>query len=261
MIQGYISNIYLVEYPASILLLDSGSISDVKAIQSYCENICGRPMSDISLCVVSHMHPDHAGGAALLRKKFGIPIAAFHTADKWYAGITGFIQHTLDCRMEQFVSKTIGKKKKPVYFARKLHPDYPLVNGGPLPVFGDWKMIHIPGHTLHDIAIYNSQEKILHTGDAILTVNGRFRLPIPVFFKGTMRASYAKLSCLDVEIILPGHGDIINTDDPAGLFAHMSGLLDEPKSDMSRAAHGISMLTPAVWKGTIRHLLHRITCS
>ncbi len=261
LIKGYISNIYLVEYPSSLLLLDSGSISDTHEIRRYCENICARPMSDITLCAVSHMHPDHAGGAVRIREKFGIPVAAFHTIDNWYSGITGLIQHSLDCMMELFVGKSIGKKLKSVYFGRKLRPDYPIFKDGPLPLFSDWEVVHIPGHTLHDIALFNKKEKILHAGDAVLSVNGRFRMPLPVYFKRAMRASYEKLSGLEVSIVLPGHGDVIRADDHHGLFTHMSGLIDEPKSLMSTTVHRISLFTPAVWKGSLKNFLSRISCS
>jgi glyoxylase-like metal-dependent hydrolase (beta-lactamase superfamily II) len=259
-IEGYISNIFLVEYTDAILLLDSGSINDAGKIRHYCEQICKRPMSDIKLCAVSHMHPDHAGGAVYLRSEFGIPVAAFHTIDTWYNGVTGFIQYMLDCRMEQFVSKAIGKKKEPVLFGRKINPDHLLHDNDLLPLFNDWKAVHIPGHTLHDIALYHEKEMIVHTGDAVLMVKNKFSIPIPVFFKGRMKRSYKKLSGLKIKMILPGHGDSIKPDNSIGLFNHMTALVDEPMNSMSRLAHTVSLFTPAVWKSIVKNI-HKNLCA
>ena len=252
LIKGYISNIYLVEYGEALLLLDSGSISDIKTIEEYCQKICGRPLSDIKLSVVSHMHPDHAGGGAVLREKHGIPVAAFSSVDEWYKGLTGLIQHALDCKMEQFVGKSLGNKRQRVYFKRSLRPDYPLHEGGALPFFNDWNILHIPGHTLHDIAVFHPVKKIVHTGDAIIKVKDQYRLPIPVYFKNTMKRSCKKLAELAPQVILPGHGKALFPADPVCLFNHLAGLVDKPRSSISKKAHLVSIFTPAVWKGAIR---------
>jgi glyoxylase-like metal-dependent hydrolase (beta-lactamase superfamily II) len=260
LLEGYISNIYLVEYDHAMLLLDSGSLGDAPKIIRYCEDVCSRPASHIALCAISHMHPDHAGGAACLRASHGVPLAAFHTIDRWYEGITGYIQYLLDCRMEQWVSKAIGKKREPVLFGRRLNPDHLLCDGQKLPLFPDWKVFHIPGHTLHDIALYHEKEKILHTGDSVLRVKGEYSLPIPVFFKGRMRSSFDRLSQLHPRLILPGHGDVIETSKPGSLFRHMRTLVDAPRNDMSRLAHTLSLFTPAVWKKSLKNIFRRRSC-
>ena len=245
---GYISNIYLFDYGDRMLLIDSGSINDFERIAVFCTDILKRSLYDIKLCAVSHMHPDHAGGAVLLREKSGIPIAAHGDADKWYSGISGRIQHGLDCAMEQFVRRSKKGKLERVCFKRELNPDYILEDGKGLPVFPDWRSFHIPGHTLHDTAFYHVESKLLHLGDAIVNVNGELRLPIPVFFKRAMKASFSKVRDLDVSVILPGHGDVIRPADAARLFDEMSKKVDEPRSMMSAMAHGLSIFTPAVWK-------------
>jgi glyoxylase-like metal-dependent hydrolase (beta-lactamase superfamily II) len=88
-IEGYISSLYLVEYDDGMLLLDGGCVNDVKRIEDYCKLVLNRSPSDIKLAVVSHMHPDHAGGAVALRKKYGIAIAAHKDVDLWYSGVGG----------------------------------------------------------------------------------------------------------------------------------------------------------------------------
>ncbi|MGE5449990.1 MAG: MBL fold metallo-hydrolase, partial [Methanomassiliicoccales archaeon] len=94
-IEGYISTIFLVEYPYGMLLLDCGCAGDVAKIEAKCVEL-GRPLSDIKLAVATHAHPDHLGGAAKLRRKYAIPIAAHPEIDLWYRGAGGFIQHKVD---------------------------------------------------------------------------------------------------------------------------------------------------------------------
>ena len=68
-IEGYIQTTYLAVYPDKLMLIDSGCRGDVEPILNYITDTLQRPLSQLKTVVVSHMHPDHAGGAALLRKK------------------------------------------------------------------------------------------------------------------------------------------------------------------------------------------------
>lgn len=88
-LEGYIQNITLIEQEGRLLLFDSGCINDVKRIKRYCRESLKRSPADIKLTAVTHIHPDHAGGAVCLRKKFGIPIAAHKDVDRWYRGWAG----------------------------------------------------------------------------------------------------------------------------------------------------------------------------
>ena len=67
-LNGYIQNIYLAEYADKLLLLDGCCRADINVIEDFIINQLNRPMSDLALIVVTHMHPDHAGAANVLRK-------------------------------------------------------------------------------------------------------------------------------------------------------------------------------------------------
>ena len=66
-IEGYIQTTYLAVYPDKLLLLDTGCHCDVDSILDYITNTLQRPISQLKTAVVTHMHPDHAGGAELLK--------------------------------------------------------------------------------------------------------------------------------------------------------------------------------------------------
>jgi glyoxylase-like metal-dependent hydrolase (beta-lactamase superfamily II) len=76
-----------------------------------------------------------------------------------------------------------------------------------LPGFYDWQVLHTPGHTDHDICLYNSKKKILYLADMVVQVNGRCVLPFPVVFPDKMKESLIRLSCLEINTLLQAHGE------------------------------------------------------
>ncbi|MGE5405130.1 MAG: MBL fold metallo-hydrolase [Candidatus Saccharibacteria bacterium] len=257
-IKGYICNIFLLEYEDRLLLLDSGAINDVKRIEEYCRTTLGRTPKDIKLAVVSHMHPDHGGGACILRKNYGIPVAAHQDVDLWYAGIGGYVQHKLDCFMATEVAYKTRHKLERILYRRKIKPDFPLQDGDRLPGFEDWSVIHVPGHTMHDIALYNSKEKLLYSADCICDIGeGRLVLPIPIMFPDKMDDSFDKLAKLDASTLLLAHGEPIEFEDNPRVFEYMKGLLKEPPTTIMRRAHWMSIYSPEIWKhGSRKHICH-----
>ena len=67
-IKGYIQDMYLVEYPDRLLLLDGACRADIPHLKAFIETGLMRDFADLHTVVVTHMHPDHAGAAHKLRK-------------------------------------------------------------------------------------------------------------------------------------------------------------------------------------------------
>ncbi|MBO8159882.1 MBL fold metallo-hydrolase [Thermosyntropha sp.] len=248
-IKGYICNIFLLEYPHGLLLLDSGSINDVKRIEKYCLKYLGCSPSKIKLTIVSHMHPDHSGGANTLREKYHIPITAYHTIDNWYSGIGGRLQHKLDCLMAQSVAHKQHRRLEKTLFNPLINPDYPLYDGDFLPFFPDWQVLHVPGHTLHDIALFNKKENIMYIADIIVNLKkDKFVLPLPVLFRDKMSASLKRLENIGASLLLPAHGSFIKTDEYPNLYSDMQKLLSKPPSNFERRIYLLSIYSPEIWK-------------
>jgi glyoxylase-like metal-dependent hydrolase (beta-lactamase superfamily II) len=254
-LRGFINNLYIAEYEHGLLLLDGASRPDIPLIEKFCKQILKRPASDIKLALVSHMHPDHSGAAPLLRKKYGTSIAAYKDIDKWYSGFSGFLQHTLDYLMTQILAFKQEKKIRQVYSPRFIKPDFPINSGDSLPFFPEWRAIHTPGHTTHDISIFHSQERILYCGDCIVEMKNRFFLPLPVIFRDKMRESYNILAALGATTILLPHGNVINTDNSRSLFTDMASLLEEPPNKIRRRVHYFSVWSPDIWKPRVRKMM------
>ncbi|MDD3895132.1 MAG: MBL fold metallo-hydrolase [Syntrophomonadaceae bacterium] len=241
-IEGYIVNLYLIEYSDRMLLLDCGSVNDVNRIVKYCEEVLKRPVGDIKLAIVSHCHPDHAGGAARLRKKYGIPLAAHPRIDYWYAGAGGCVQHLLDCYLATFVARRRKLKLERILSVRRVKPDYFLDDNALLPFFPDWQALYIPGHTSGDIALYNKETGILYPGDCVTEVGGKLVLPVPISFPQAMAASFDRLARLDIKQLILAHGN--TSEDPRQVIDYLHTLIDKPRNQMSVSAHRMQVFSP-----------------
>ncbi len=206
-ISGYISTLFLIETNGNFLLLDAGCSCDFQIIKKFLESK-GKSLKDLKLVVVTHMHPDHAGGVKYF-KRHGIPIASTEGAYKWYRGVGGFIQHKIDTFLAQFSARRKQRVLKPVNYKRRFKPDYLLKDGDILPFFSDWKVICTPGHTLYDIVLYNEKAKVLYLADLILKIDNKFVLPFPVLFPDLMRNSLEKIKRYNFDTLLMAHGGII----------------------------------------------------
>jgi len=245
-ISGYIENIFLMEYPDGMLLLDSGCYNDVPLIEQYCLDRLQRPLQDIKLIAVSHMHPDHCGGAVVLRRKYGIPVAAHRNVDRWYAGWGGALQQVFDCYMAFIVAWHNHRRWQRLSYKRILNPDYLLEDGDQLPLFSDWQALHVPGHTLHDLIFFHKQSGVLYIADMICDVRGDNRLPLPILFPDQMAASYDKAAALGASTLLLAHGEIILDANSPELFTSMKERLLRPPNQMTRRVHRMSVYSPEV---------------
>ncbi|HOQ11232.1 MAG TPA: MBL fold metallo-hydrolase [Spirochaetota bacterium] len=254
-IKGYINSVFIAEYDHGLLLMDGGSPADVELIENFCKDTLKRDVRDIKLSVVSHMHPDHSGAAPILRKKYGIKIAAFHNIDRWYSGPSGWLQHKLDCFMAQIVAWRNKTKIHKVFSKRITSPDFLLQDGQALPFFSEWTVIYTPGHTSHDIALFHKEKRILYCGDSIIHIKNKFYLPLPVIFRKKMKKSYQKLGSLQATTILLPHGSDIKTNNSEEIFAYMERLLEEPPNRIRRRVHIFSVWSPDIWKPSIKKFL------
>ena len=245
LIEGYIKT-SLIEQGERLLLFDSGCINDVKRIRQYCKQVLGRSPRDITLVAVTHIHPDHGGGAVCLRKSM-LFIAAHRDVDRWYRGwkdssapaglLHGYFRGFRNRRPLEAIT-----------YSRRINPDYPLEDGDVLPFFPEWKVLHVPGHIAHDLAFYNEKERILYIADLICDVKGKFHLPLPIVFPQTMAESFDKLGATQAQTILRAHGKPINTDNCPQLFDNMKQLLNRPATPFVKRIWRLSKHSPEIKK-------------
>jgi glyoxylase-like metal-dependent hydrolase (beta-lactamase superfamily II) len=205
-LEGYIQSIYLAEYPDKLLLLDGCCRADVSLIKTFINQQLNRPFSDLTLVMVTHMHPDHAGAAHKLRCLTGCKIATANVDGQWYRGFNGMLMHLTDMALARWVAKRLGKPAKNVWYSGKLKPDFKLDDQDTIPGFDDWLVIETQGHTDRDISLFYEPEKRIYVADLIVKVKGRFLPPFPLFYPQRYRASLAKLKALNPASVLLAHG-------------------------------------------------------
>jgi glyoxylase-like metal-dependent hydrolase (beta-lactamase superfamily II) len=146
---------------------------------------------DMDLAVITHGHPDHMEGIRILVDS-GCPVAV----------------HKVEMDFIRQVAPHYGEALGMTDF----EPDL-LLQEGDLAV-GDvmLEIIHTPGHSPGSICIYWSEKKALFTGDLVF-YQGIGRTDLPGGNGENLKQSIKKITNLEVEHLLPGHGSVISDPD------------------------------------------------
>lgn len=205
-LDGYIQTILLAEYTDKLLLLDGCSRADVSFIKHFITDTLQRPLTDLHLIVVTHMHPDHAGAAHKLRKLTGCKIASANVSGQWYSGFDGKLMHLTDILLTRWVANRIKQPQRWLWYSSKLSPDYKLNNNESLPGFDDWQAIETQGHTDRDLSLHHLPSNKVYIADLIVTTKKGFIPPFPVFYPERYRQSLMKIAKLNATSVILAHG-------------------------------------------------------
>ncbi|WP_137165433.1 MBL fold metallo-hydrolase [Salinimonas lutimaris] len=204
-LKGYIQHIFLVREGDRLLLLDGCGRADIPMVCQFIEHTLQLPLSALKLIVVTHMHPDHAGGAHRLRALSGAQIASHPKASAWYAGLSGRIAHAVDVALMYWVAKRLGKPRKNGWYSPILKPDLILEDEQRLPGFSDWQVLYTPGHTDHDLSLRHVPGGEMYVADLLVQVKGQLRPPYPICHPNQYRRSLQRVAALPVASLLMAH--------------------------------------------------------
>lgn len=165
-----------------------------------------RPFTDLVMVVVTHMHPDHAGAAAFLRKLTGCRIASAKKSRHWYAGVKGILMQLTDITLAHYVASRLGRPKQRLWYNPYLKLDIELQDGDCLPGFEDWQVVATPGHTDRDLSLLHNPSGRIYIADLAVKVKGRFIAPFPVSFPHDYHASIVHLRSMQPASIMLAHG-------------------------------------------------------
>lgn len=205
-LEGHIQSIYLAIYDDKLMVLDGCCRPDVQMVLDYITHTLKRPISDLKLVIVTHMHPDHAGGALLFKQKTGCQIVAANTRQQWYRGMRGRTNHVIDVALAAYVAKRLGKPFKNLWYPRHLNPDIKVSDGDAVPGFEDWRVVSTPGHTDRDISVYHPQTGVIYTADLIIKLRHKFVRPVPVTLPVVYQQSLKKVKALSPNKVMMAHG-------------------------------------------------------
>ncbi len=171
-----------------LTLVDVGHLKHVPRLLTEIE-MDRISLKDLSLIISTHLHPDHHEGVELLGRKD--LLVAFHREEERHLREYGY-------QLYQGMGLSVPSRK----------PDFYLQEGELLLGEDRWQILHVPGHSPGSICLYSPQKKVLISGD-VLFLRGVGRTD---FYEGDSKAlaeGIERLSRLDIEYLLPGHGEII----------------------------------------------------
>jgi glyoxylase-like metal-dependent hydrolase (beta-lactamase superfamily II) len=198
-----IVNAYLVD-GEELALVDAGAASDtdriVAAIREH-----GREPAELRHILVTHCHPDHAGGVAALKRLTGAavymhPLAAAvmrgEEAARPLRAAPGLLNRIL-CKT--FIPR-------PPWKIPSVHVEHEVLDGDVIPLCGGIRAIHVPGHCSGQLAFHIMRGGgVLLAGDAAANI-ARLDLMLAYEDLDTGRRSLAKLAGLKFEVAGFGHG-------------------------------------------------------
>jgi len=201
------SHVYVLGDPASqdLSLVDAGLVRKGKYKVGSIKKM-GIDPSAIKRVIMTHTHLDHIGCLAEI-------LGEIPGAELWVQTLEAEQLEQGDERtvhgMEMFRSMCeMQFGVKPGDFKFQVHRT--LEGGESLDIGGmTWEVIHIPGHSMGGIALYNRPQKILIPGDVVYADYAIGRFDLYGADASELKKSLFTLAELEVDILLPGHNRIV----------------------------------------------------
>jgi len=169
---GLSSNVYVIG-EKEITLIDTGAGDEMNRLKETMER-SGLSLKAVSKVVLTHSHPDHTGGLIDLIMASS-PTILIHSAEAEYFDLD---EAPIMKVVEGEVIETPSRRLE---------------------------VIHTPGHTVGSICLYDSDNRILFSGDTVFT-NGAFgRTDLPTGNARAMMESLKRLTEFNIDSLLPGH--------------------------------------------------------
>jgi glyoxylase-like metal-dependent hydrolase (beta-lactamase superfamily II) len=172
----------------------------------------GSGPSDVTRLMLTHAHPDHAGGAAYVAQQTGHAFG-IHEADADFAreGVgpprdrSFLLGRLLSRGPNGFAPVSVGET---------------FTDGQLIPSLGGIQVVHTPGHSPGHASFLLQESGVLITGDAIFNVRG-LRWPIKAF-------------CTDFRLTTQTAVRLAELEYSTAAFTHGPELRDRPREQIRR---------------------------
>lgn len=180
-------NSYIVRGDVT-LLIDVGHLKHLEGLLTSMEED-GLSLQDLDLIISTHCHPDHFEALSQFMES-GV-LMAMHREEERYLRDQGKILYEMT------------GIPTPRYRA-----DFYLREGTLKLGKIDLQVYHTPGHSPGSLCLYWPRKRALISGDVVF-YGGVGRTDFPGGEASQLKRSIERLSQLDIEVFLPGHGGII----------------------------------------------------
>jgi len=175
----------------------------------------------VKLIVATHHHPDHTGGVAACRERFGVPVAG-------HVALSPHVK--LDI--------TVGDGDV-----------LPLASG-----VGEWNLtvLSTPGHTRDSISLWHARNRSLFCGDLIPGGAGTVIIDPPDGDMADYLASLERIASLGPVTLFPGHGSPQGAAVRRirGLIAHRREREAKARAALAAEPRALAELVPLVYADT-----------
>lgn len=166
--------------------------------------------------IMTHGHFDHVGALEELARHWDVPIYCHDLELPYLSGASSYLPPDPSVGGGMMAMMSPLFPRGPVDVSEWLTP---LPEDGTVPGMPGWTWIHTPGHTPGHISLWRESDRILISGDAVITTNQESAYAAltqetalhgpPMYFTPdwtSARASVGRMAALEPEILLPMHG-------------------------------------------------------
>jgi glyoxylase-like metal-dependent hydrolase (beta-lactamase superfamily II) len=159
-----VNSFALLDDDGSVTLVDTGVERAPARIVAGLAAL-GKHPADVQRIVLTHAHPDHAGGAREMAARTGAPVAV-HADDAEFVESGEGPPKDMSIMMGRILARLDSGRFPAVPVGEK------LADGQVLDVAGGLRVVATPGHSPGHISLLHEPTRTLITGDAIFNVLG-----------------------------------------------------------------------------------------
>jgi len=212
-------NIYIVAsdtgQDGSWVLIDAGLKGSADRIIKMAEDIFGKGARPSSI-ILTHGHFDHVGAVKELLKVWTVPVYAHYLELPYLKGISSYPppDPMVGGGLMSLLSFTFPKKASDLGVRVRR-----IAANGIVPDLPDWQLIHTPGHSPGQIALFRESDRTLISADAFVTTKQESVFSVmtqkhvlsgpPKYFTidwDAAKSSVQKLLALNPLVAASGHG-------------------------------------------------------
>ncbi|MET3768844.1 glyoxylase-like metal-dependent hydrolase (beta-lactamase superfamily II)/putative NADH-flavin reductase [Marisediminicola sp. UYEF4] len=208
------TNVYFVRSGAFWVLIDTAGPNHAHEIRSAAETIFGTASRPAAI-LLTHLHATHAGSARELARHWGLPVQV-HPAERPLVSSGYRANEYPTGLLNRITTRMMSAQTRELDLGSIVHAFDP--DDG-VPGLPDWQCIATPGHTPGHASFFRPADRVLISGDAVLTVNlnspaepSRHRQQVsgPPRFSTWDRhdaaESMERLARLEPRVLAAGHG-------------------------------------------------------
>jgi len=211
---------------AGAMLIDTSHVNHAaQTLALVRHELAGRPLARIAN---THLHSDHCGGNATLKRAFGAPIAV----------PPGLAEAVKEWDDDALSYRATGQRMEPFRHDEVLVPGEAMRAGG-----RDWEVITAPGHDPHMVMLFDRAHGLLLSADALWEHGFGLVFPEIAGEPGfdDVAAVLDLIASLPVKLVVPGHGRPF--DDVGAALARARSRLQGFRTDPARhARHAVKVL-------------------